>query len=140
MEKMNYDDAISTADAIKLIFYEVGENKKIQERIFPFGLKYKLIKIKSEFEKVLSDFIEAKNELIKKYGENFKDEKGEENIKVKESELEKFYIDYNELLKIEIELNYIRLNKIDLEKIKEKEIDIPESYIKFLIKFIFEEI
>lgn len=137
MEKMTVDEAVATYEAIKAIFYEKMEDGNLKERLLPFGIKYKLSKIKESFEKEYTSYNSAREELIKKYGEEIK--QGEDTVfQVKEEEKQNFFKDFNEVLLTKVELSYPRLSESDCDKLEEKEIDMPEVLLKLLRKFIFE--
>ena len=137
MEKMTVDEAVGTYEAVRAIFYEKTEDGGLKERLLPFGIKYKLSKIKEAFEKEYTSYNTAREELVKKYGEEVK--QGEETlVQVKEEEKQNFFKDFNEVLLTKVELSYPKLSESDCLKLEEKEIDMSEVFLKLLTKFIFE--
>lgn len=137
MEKMTVDEAVGTYEAVRAIFYEKSEDGGLKERLLPFGVKYKLSKIKEAFEKEYTSYNTAREELVKKYGEEVK--QGEETlVQVKEEEKQNFFKDFNDVLLTKVELSYPKLSESDCAKLEEKEIDLSEVFLKLLAKFIFE--
>lgn len=133
MVKMTVDEAVATYEAIRAIFYETTEDGSLVERLLPFGVKYKLSKIKDAFEKEYASYDAARVDLVKKYGEEV-----DGAMKVKEDEMQNFYKDFNDVLLTEVELSYPKLSESDCAKLEEKEIDLKEIYLKLLSKFVFE--
>jgi len=138
MVEITKNDILETYDAIKFLYYEAYNEKEIKERVLPFGIKYRLGDIKKTFEEASKEILNDKNDLVVKYGEEITQEDGTKIFKVKDSELENFYADYNEMLNSKKELAYVKLSKADVQKLEDREIDIPERYIEFLYKYVFE--
>lgn len=136
MEKMTVDEAVATFEAIKAVYYETTP-EGLKERLMPFGVKYKLTKIKEAFEKEFNSYNAAREELVKKYGEEVEKE-GNTFLQVKEEEKENFFKDFNDVLLTQVELSYPRLSESDCAKLEEKEIDLAEVYLRLLSKFVFE--
>lgn len=138
MVEITKSDILETYDAIKILYYEAYNNSEIKERVFPFGVKYRLSNIKKVFEDASKEILNDQNQLIIKHGEEVTLEDGTKTYKVKQEELEQFYTEYNEMLSSKEELSYVRLSKDDTSKVEDKEINIPERHIFYLYKYVFE--
>lgn len=117
---------------VKLFDLKNRENafREFMDIDFPIKVSFKLTKMFKEISRELSEFEEHKNKLIKKYGETKDD-----NIVVKEDELENFYKEYNELLEMEVELD---TDKIELDinllndiKVNTRNLGLMELFIDF---------
>lgn len=135
--KMTLDEALVVLDAVKSVYYEKGEDGSQKERVIPFGLKYRLIKIKDAFEKDTALFATEREALIRKYGEEVEQE-GQQVLKVKDDELQNFLKEINDILLTEVEIDYPKLTLQDVEKLEEKEIELSEIHLKMLGKYVFE--
>lgn len=135
--KLTMDEALGVLDAVKSVYYEKSEDGTLKERVIPFGLKYRLIKIKDAFEKDTALFNTEREALIKKYGEEFEQD-GQQLLKVKDAEMQNFLKEISDILITEVDITYPKLTAQDVEKLEEKEIELNEIQMKLLTKFVFE--
>jgi hypothetical protein len=102
--------------AIKTIFDDII---KREEEKFPVELRWKIAKVLLKINPIEAGFEEQKNRLIRKYGTEEVDEKGEKTgtIRVQPPEEPKFFEELNRLIQIEenIELPLFKKSEFGTE-------------------------
>lgn len=134
--KMTMDEALGALEAVKAIYYEKNEDGSLKERVVPFGMKYRLIKIKEALEKETALFNPERESLIRKHGEEIEQD-GQMLLKVKDAEMQDYIKEINDILLTQLEVEFPKLTAQDVEKLEEKEIDINEMYMRLLTTYVF---
>lgn len=143
--KLTMDEALVILDAVKAMYYDKvkttdSEGKDVvvdAERVLPFGLKYRLTKIKETLEKETSLFTTEREALIRKYGEEVDQEDGQKLLKVTDENMATFSKEINEILMTELDTSLPKLTEQDVEKLEEKEIPLGEIHMRVLSKHMF---
>lgn len=118
--KIAMGEVLLLSEIVEKLLYVNGSQRKM-----PFKVRLKLVKAFDKLKKELSlGYEDERKSLIMEFGEEFEDENGNKNHRVKEDNLTEFYKKMSEVLATETELD------IESSVITSKELDIIEGDVE----------